>query len=74
MIILHQLSDDVCGLRGVVTLIDDITDLLVCHDEVDAVSREDQERVVSVLQLHETITEELRHTTHTLSHKRTRSY
>ncbi len=32
-------------------LVDDVTDLLVGHAEVDAVGGENQERVVSVLQL-----------------------
>ncbi len=48
---LNLLSNDVCRLGGVVALVDDVTDLLVGHDEVDAVGGENQERVVSVLQL-----------------------
>lgn len=32
-------------------LVDDVTDLLVGHDEVDAVGGENQERVVRMLQL-----------------------
>lgn len=47
----HLLSDDVGRLGGVVALVDDVTDLLVGHDEVDAIGGENQERVVSVLQL-----------------------
>lgn len=50
-LILHLLSNDICRLGGVVALVDDVTDLLVGHDEVDAVGGENQERVVRVLQL-----------------------
>lgn len=39
-----------CGLFGVVTLIDDITDLLTVHDEVDAISSESQEGIMDVMQ------------------------
>lgn len=38
-------------LLGVVTLVDDITNLLAVHDEVDAVCGEGEEGVVDMMQL-----------------------
>lgn len=40
-----------CGLFRVITLVNDVTDLLTVHDEVDAISGECQKRVMDVMQL-----------------------
>lgn len=47
----YLLSDDISSLSGVLTLVDDITDLLVTQQEVDAVGGQSQEGVVGVLDL-----------------------
>lgn len=47
----HLLSDDVGGVCGVLALADDVADLLVAQQEVDAVGGQSQEGVVGVLDL-----------------------
>lgn len=47
----YLLSDDISSLCGVLALVDDITDLLVTQQEVDAIGGQGQERVVGVLDL-----------------------
>lgn len=47
----YLLSDDIRRLCGVLTLADDITDLLVTQQEVDAIGGQSQEGVVGVLHL-----------------------
>lgn len=47
----YLLGDHVGGLGRVVALADEVADLLAVHDEVDAVSGQHQEAVISVVQL-----------------------
>lgn len=45
----YLLSNDVGSLHGIVALADDVTNFLVAHDEVYAVSGQRQKRVVRML-------------------------
>ncbi len=47
----HLLRYALRSLFGVVTLVNDVTDLLTVHDEVNAISGESQKGVVYVMQL-----------------------
>lgn len=47
----HLVRYPLCCLFGIVTLVDDIADLLAVHNEVDAVCGQCQEGVVDVAQL-----------------------
>lgn len=44
-----------CCLFGVIALVNDITDLLAVHDEVDAICGEREEGIVYVMQLHRAV-------------------
>lgn len=47
----HLFRYALCGLFRVVALVNDVTDLLTVHDEVDAISSECQESIMDVMQL-----------------------
>lgn len=47
----YLLSDDISSLCGVLALADDITDLLVTEQEIDAIGGQSQEGVVGVMDL-----------------------
>lgn len=47
----YLFRDPLGCLFGIMTLVNDIADLLTVHDEVDAISGERQEGVVHVMQL-----------------------
>lgn len=51
MLTCYLLRDDVGSLCGIVALVDDITDFLVAHDEVNAIGGQGQKGVVRMLQL-----------------------
>ncbi len=47
----HLLRYALCSLFRVVTLVNDVTDLLIVHDEVNAISGKCQKGVVDMMQL-----------------------